>query len=271
MTSHAISCLAFVVVAFECGCGGKVGTEGDLPMDAGRPDSSIDATTPSVDSGGAGVPLDASPDAGLPDAGEEPDGGQDASEAGDDSGSHSGADSGSDGGSDGGADGGGSPPEAGCLPPDASTTAVDPFWSSWPMPNCSVDVEGGAPNPESYEDQGDGTVKDLVTGLMWQQSASPIGYTWDDANAYCAGLTLAGHCDWRLPTFIELLSLVDYSKTYPAIDSTHFPGTPPDYFWSATPAPGTNTPVTVAYFVNFNPGLTGTYDTTHVDYARCVR
>ena len=49
---------------------------------------------------------------------------------------------------------------------------TDPTWAQWPMPNSPVDVEAGAPNPESYTDNGDGTVSDNVTGLMWQQAAS---------------------------------------------------------------------------------------------------
>ena len=52
---------------------------------------------------------------------------------------------------------------------------------------------------------------------MWQQAAAPSTYTWEQAKAYCPTLTLAGHSDWRLPTRIELVSLVDFGRSAPAI------------------------------------------------------
>src|SRR6185295_7572041 len=42
--------------------------------------------------------------------------------------------------------------------------------------------------------------------------------TWCGALAYCEGLTLAGHDDWRLPNVMELVSLVDYGRSQPAIE-----------------------------------------------------
>jgi hypothetical protein len=53
------------------------------------------------------------------------------------------------------------------------------------MPNSQVDVTAGAPNLESYTDNGDGTVTDNVTGLMWQQAVPATTYTWANAVAYC--------------------------------------------------------------------------------------
>jgi hypothetical protein len=57
-----------------------------------------------------------------------------------------------------------------------------------------------------------------------------------DAIAYCAGLNLGGHDDWRLPSFTELTTLLDLGKTSPAamLDSSLFP-TPANLpFWSAS-------------------------------------
>ena len=50
-----------------------------------------------------------------------------------------------------------------------------------------------------YKDNGDGTVTDLSTGLIWQQVASSEGMSWEEALAYCEGLSLGGYTDWRLP------------------------------------------------------------------------
>jgi len=96
------------------------------------------------------------------------------------------------------------------YPPAA---CLDPTWAEWPMPSDQVDVTAGAPNLESYTDNGDGTVTDNVTGLMWQQVVSTTTYNWAQALAYCPKLTLAGHSDWRLPSRIELVSIVDLGVT----------------------------------------------------------
>jgi hypothetical protein len=68
-------------------------------------------------------------------------------------------------------------------------------WAAWPMPNSAVDVQAGAPNPASYKDNGNGTVTDNVTGLMWQQAVPLDVYTWMDALSYCSNLQLAGYDD----------------------------------------------------------------------------
>jgi len=107
---------------------------------------------------------------------------------------------------------GGSPP-----------TGIDRNWAQWPMPNSPADVEGGAPNPQQYSPPQNGTVVDLVTGLMWQRDPNTQGLTHSEAAAYCGGLSLAGYCDWRLPTYVELLSVVDYSTYVPATDRSAFP------------------------------------------------
>jgi len=71
---------------------------------------------------------------------------------------------------------------------------------------------------------GDGTITDISSGLMWQQSTSS-GLRWENALSHGDNLTIAGYNDWRLPTFMELRSIVDYSKIDPAINSDFFPDT----------------------------------------------
>ncbi len=63
-----------------------------------------------------------------------------------------------------------------------------------------------------FTDNGDGTVTDHATGLMWQQADSSVGMNWQTALAYAEGLQLAGWQDWHLPNAKELQSIVDYSR-----------------------------------------------------------
>ncbi len=69
---------------------------------------------------------------------------------------------------------------------------------------------------------GDGTVTDTVTCLMWQQ-VTQDEMSWNSAKAYCESLVLAGHDDWRLPSRGELWSIVDSSSSSsPCFDTTVF-------------------------------------------------
>jgi len=67
-----------------------------------------------------------------------------------------------------------------------------------------------AGNVPRYEDHGDGTVTDLVTGLMWQKTPDFHRRTWQAAGNYASALVLAGHRDWRLPSIKELFSIADF-------------------------------------------------------------
>ena len=64
-----------------------------------------------------------------------------------------------------------------------------------------------------FVDNGDGTVTDLITGLMWaaKDNGSPI--SWPDARRYCQDYVGGGHVDWRMPTLAELTSLYDSKLT----------------------------------------------------------
>lgn len=127
------------------------------------------------------------------------------------------------------------------------------------------------------------TANDPVTGLMWQRELPKAMHRWSAARDYCEALTLGGHDDWRLPSRLELLMLVDYptSETPPAtsptqrfgppmIDASAFPGTPPAMFWTASSRGGASHPV--AWVVDFGTGLV---DEEDIDLllprTRCVR
>ena len=77
-------------------------------------------------------------------------------------------------------------------------------------------------NQPSYQDNGNGTVTDLNTGLMWQQSPANIGLSWYEAEEYCGTLELGGYNDWRMPTTKEMFSISDYSQGWPYLDTTYF-------------------------------------------------
>jgi hypothetical protein len=122
----------------------------------------------------------------------------------------------------------------------------------------------------SYTDNGDGTVTDTSTGLMWQQAVSSNSMTWEQALTHCEGLNLGGHTDWRLPTIKELRSLVDYSQYNPAINTTYFPNTAASWCWSSTTDAGT---AYYAWLVHFGYGFDlSSYNYKYYDYyARAVR
>ena len=80
---------------------------------------------------------------------------------------------------------------------------------------------------------GDGTVTDTETSLMWQQETAGL-MPWEEALNYCESLNLTGCDDWRLPNRNELQSIVDYSTYNPAIDITAFPDTMSSDYWSST-------------------------------------
>lgn len=96
-------------------------------------------------------------------------------------------------------------------------------------------VRGNEYGQNDFKANGDGTVTDRATGLMWQQNDDGKGRDWKSALAYCSGLRLAGHDDWRLPDVKELQSIVDYRRSSPAIDPRFFTLRDPNgWFWSST-------------------------------------
>ena len=67
-----------------------------------------------------------------------------------------------------------------------------------------------------FHANGDGTVTDRATGLMWSQADSGQGMNWEAALAWVQqqnAMKYLGHDDWRLPSVKELQSLVDYTRS----------------------------------------------------------
>ena len=83
------------------------------------------------------------------------------------------------------------------------------------------------PEP-SYRDNGDGTVTDLNTGLMWVQTRGSK-VTWAAAVAGAAKCRIGRHADWRMPTIKELYSLINFNGGFhpegnsrPYLDTKYF-------------------------------------------------
>lgn len=155
---------------------------------------------------------------------------------------------------------------------DQDAGPLDLEWANWPMPNPPDAGDAGLPNPATYTiDTGKGLVLDTITNLTWQRNVSASSVTWEVAKNYCNGLDYGGYTSgWRLPTAIELVSLVDFTKAnpVPTIDDVAFPNTPADWFWTATPL--VSDPNSV-WMVSFNTSKTSYTAKTDEFRVRCVR
>lgn len=114
------------------------------------------------------------------------------------------------------------------------------------------DLQKGASWPDlRFTVNGDGTVTDNLTGLIWLMNANCFGYKpWDYAMSYASNLS-SGRCgltdgsadgDWRLPNLVEIESLVDTERYEPALPDGHpFSSVQLGKYWSSSvPAHNTN-------------------------------
>lgn len=137
-------------------------------------------------------------------------------------------------------------------------------------------------NPMSYTNNGDSTVMDNVTSLMWQTTNDGLDYNWYEATGtydvvynptsknVCGDLTLGsapGYTDWRLPEKRELQSIVDYGVLPPpAANSTYFTNIGPDNYWTNTEYNSTD-----AWYVWFGEGDVLRGNKTDIRRVHCVR
>ena len=112
-------------------------------------------------------------------------------------------------------------------------------------------------------------VLDKRNGIYWEddQFSGQSSEDWDDAVSYCDKLLLGGMEKWRLPTFKELFSIVDYSRVKPAIN-TAFTFVDEGTYWTATDfAPN----LSRAWTIDFRTGKSFySYKTTN-HAVRCVK
>jgi len=85
----------------------------------------------------------------------------------------------------------------------------------------------------NFIDNGDGTITDTETGLMWQKNGAS-GLSWSKALSFCNNLNLAQYDDWRLPNIDNLRTLSNFNKNNPASDNKFFPDIFSTPYWSST-------------------------------------
>ncbi|WP_208889304.1 DUF1566 domain-containing protein [Polaribacter sejongensis] len=81
-------------------------------------------------------------------------------------------------------------------------------------------VRGSIYGINDFEDNGNQTITDNATGLMWAKNDSKKGLDWKSSLKYAEESELAGHSDWRLPNVKELQGIVDYSYAPGAKDTS---------------------------------------------------
>lgn len=143
---------------------------------------------------------------------------------------------------------------------------------------------------EHFTNNGDGTVTDKTTGLMWQHCLDGLSgndclsgalktYTWAQALQRAENLNnnggFANYVDWRVPNIKELITLTERGCTTPAINLTLFPniwtGSDTSPTWSSTPYNGTLFSREYIYTVRFINGVTGPYWNNSYEALRLVR
>ena len=132
---------------------------------------------------------------------------------------------------------------------------------------CKDYIPDNTPNSR-YTDNGNSTVTDNDTGLMWKQCLEGLtgvgcttgvgtGHSWQAALALTTTVNsagFAGYHDWRVPNLTELESLVARNCFNPAINSRFFPNDLASVVWSSSPVAN---PSNSAWGINFDGG--GTY------------
>jgi hypothetical protein len=130
---------------------------------------------------------------------------------------------------------------------------------------CKSTIPASTPDSQLI-DNGDGTITDSKTNLMWKkclegvtgdncENNSPTMLTWQKAQEHFEtvneGDGFAGYTDWRLPRIEELRTLVEQQCYKPAINATRFPNTPSTFVWAKSLYAGHSD---YAWYVNFGNG-----------------
>jgi hypothetical protein len=122
--------------------------------------------------------------------------------------------------------------------------------------------------PSHFTTNGNGTVTDNLTGLVWQKIPFADSISWEKALQYADTLTLGGFTDWRLPNIKELQSINDETRIKPSVDKTVFTAIAINKYWSSTSLPNQTTK---AWYLDTQYGIT-TYDPKTIrHYLMCIR
>lgn len=138
---------------------------------------------------------------------------------------------------------------------DGSTGVLNPCPSSGePFYGQDTQYSGNTP---SYTDNGDDTITDNVTGLMWQKAFKKV--EWADAESDAASATTGGHSDWRVPSMKEMYSLMNFDGATGTADP------------SSTEEPDDAKPYIDKNYFNFEYSTTGRYiDSQYITTAAYV-
>ncbi len=132
---------------------------------------------------------------------------------------------------------------------------------------CKPESIPASTSDSQLVDNGDGTITDSKTGLMWKkcleglsgnncESGATGSFTWQSAlqqpDIVNNSGGFAGHKDWRLPNINELVSIIEEQCSAPAINLSRFPNTPSSGVRSGSPYTGYSDN---AWYVNFAYGF----------------
>ncbi len=100
-----------------------------------------------------------------------------------------------------------------------------------------TNADGSWNGATRFTDNGDNTVTDNITGLMWTKNANqgPGATRWTNAMNGADTCLVGGYSDWRLPNVRELLSIIDYKNQLPALPTGHpFINVQNNWYWTST-------------------------------------
>lgn len=119
-----------------------------------------------------------------------------------------------------------------------------------------------------FTDNGDGTITDNLTQLIWQKIPNTNALTWEQALVYAEGLTVGTSSDWRLPNIKELQSLNNELATNPSVFTPYFSNVGIHNYWSSTTLP--NQTLSAWYWSTIF-GITTYSAKTGTNYVICVK
>ncbi len=133
-------------------------------------------------------------------------------------------------------------------------------------PFFGQDAQYGS-NALVLQSQGSGSIIHESTRIVWQSGKSDTTLTQAEAETYCNDLSQGGTDDWHLPTLMELMTIIDYSRSSPVVDETYFPGDGTDQFWTSSAYAGA---ANNAWYLDFSDGTSQYSDTGELKYVRCL-
>ncbi|SLM48096.1 conserved exported protein of unknown function [Nitrospira japonica] len=142
-----------------------------------------------------------------------------------------------------------------------------------PLESWDDKIPNGSQRFKVLSEFNDEAVLDKETQLVWERAPYSLSFIWKDARGSCPFKIIGGRRGWRLPSFVELMSLVDpTANASPLLPPGHpfsnIHAVPGDFYWSATTSADVTTD---AWEVFFGQGTTGPGDKMQMHFVWCVR